>query len=362
MASEEKLEKNDDNKDDNKDDDDHEDDEVKIDEKQKKKKKKTKKKKKKKWEMEEYIGSVSIKLKIKFDVDRGQDGLKKAGWFCNRRGKIIAIDGGIKPTPNDCPDTFLVQEYISFILQDKLYYNLKLIEIMENEKLKVARSNIYISDNYNKKETILMVIPGTGIVNAGEFATSVAKFDNIIIGTAFPFIEWSIDKDIGLILFDPNTMSKHHENILDEIHCVHIFDSYIKPYLGNNISNILILAHSAGGRRTTYLLKERGDIIKNYIKKIAFTDIKDPKEQLFKYERNGEKDKVEIVKKIYKETSKNWVKTKTGKKLDEAIKKGAKSAICKKVSSGHSDHKYTTPSAYPSIVSWFEMSLNNNDV
>jgi len=356
-----------------------------------KKDKKKKKKKKKKWDLEEHLGSVEPpKLKIKFDANRGQDTLKQAGWWVNRRGKVVALDDGAAPTPNDCPETYVIQQYISYVLTDEQYYNYKLIRIKQNEELKVARANIYVSPDYNRRQTVLLVICGTGVVNAGEFATSVCKFDNIIVGSAFPFMEWARERDIGVVLFDPNTLSKHHENVLDEIHCVYVFDTYVKPYLAgaavnaddsnnnnnNNaddddekkntqadpatsvIQNLLILAHSAGGRRTTFLLKERGDIVQQYVKAIAFTDIKDPKEQLFKYQVNGadEKAKAQIAKKIYQECAVNWVKSKE-KKLDEPMKK-MKGAVCKRVSSGHSEHKYTTPNAYSSIVKFFDERQN----
>merc|ERR1719334_378382 len=80
----------------------------------------------------------------------------------------------------------------------------------------------------------------------------------------------------------------------------------------NAVENLLILAHSAGGKRTTYLLRERGAIIQRYIRAIAFTDIRDPKGQVFQ-SRKTHKEETKIIKEIYKDCARNWVKTKKGK-------------------------------------------------
>merc|ERR1711994_1160254 len=94
------------------------------------------------------------------------------------------------------------------------------------------------------------------------------------------------------------------------------------------------------------------------LRAIAFTDIKDPREDVYKYERSGFAEQCVTIRKLYKELGRNWIKTKTGKALDEKMKKGSKGALCLRVSSGHSDHKYTTPSAFPSVVKFFEEKLS----
>ena len=73
---------------------------------------------------------------------------------------------------------------------------------------------------------------------------------------------------------------------------------------------------------------------------------------------DGCKEQAAIIKSIYKQCARNWVKTKTGKALDAKMKKGAKTALVTRVSSGHSEHKYTTPSAYPSIIKFFDEKMN----
>merc|ERR1712013_34380 len=168
----------------------------------------------------------------------------------------------------------------------------------------------------------------------------------------------------------------------DKIHCVHVFDEYVKPFLSHqkkedydanedteskeeieedektgSVQNLVILAHSAGGRRTTHLLRERGQEMEAFLRAVAFTDIKDPREQVYTDERSGFADQCVTVRKIYQEMGRNWIKTKTGKALDEKMKKGSKGTLCLRLSSGHSDHKYTTPSAFPSIVKFFEEKL-----
>ena len=88
-----------------------------------KKYKQKKKKKQAKWDMEEHIGSVSVKLKTKFKAEHSsQEKLIKAGWQVNRRGKVMALNGD-KPTLNDCPETYLVQQFVSSVISSSDYYN-----------------------------------------------------------------------------------------------------------------------------------------------------------------------------------------------------------------------------------------------
>ena len=110
------------------------------------------------------------------------------------------------------------------------------------------------------------------------------------------------------------------------------------------------------------MLRERGSIIQRYIRAIAFTDIRDPKVSVFKWERDLQSavdytEQCKLIKRIYKECARNWIKTKRGKKLDAPCKM-EKGTLVERVSSGHADHKYTTPSAFPSVIRFFEEKMN----
>merc|ERR1712129_165529 len=101
-------------------------------------------------------------------------------------------------------------------------------------------------------------------------------------------------------------------------HCIHVFDTYVKPYLHASndnenkeedkdeqcVESLLILAHSAGGSRTAKLLYERGNIMKPCIKAIAFTDIGDPRMQVLNYTREVDKkddceERAKLITEIY---------------------------------------------------------------
>ena len=164
-------------------------------------------------------------------------------------------------------------------------------------------------------------------------------------------------------------------------HCVYVFDQFVQPYLKNKnsnsnstsddetmdekqdsnsvenkqkdnsdnshnrnsgIENILILAHSAGGRRTTNLLAKRGNVLKDYVRGIAFTDIADQQKNTMA---------APIAKQLYTTCAKNWVK---GYPLDEQVK--GKFRI-EKVGAGHQDHVYTSATAFTSIIKFFQDAI-----
>merc|ERR1712029_734572 len=53
---------------------------------------------------------------------------------------------------------------------------------------KIAKSRIYLSPQYNEKDTLLLLIPGSGAVRAGQWARSICINDNLAAGCMYPFI------------------------------------------------------------------------------------------------------------------------------------------------------------------------------
>eukprot|EP01084_Bolivina_argentea_P142982 251160_1 len=153
------------------------------------------------------IGSVKINLQLEFDENKGQQRLKKSGWFCNKNGKIVSFPDGINPTPNKCAYNHNIQKYIQFIFENE--YKMKRIEIAEDANNYIRRADIFVSDQYESKETLLIVIIGSGIVRAGVFACELCRLDNLSVGTAFAVLEWANKQDIGVVLCDPNGFGKY---------------------------------------------------------------------------------------------------------------------------------------------------------
>ena len=65
---------------------------------------------------------------------------------------------------------------------------------------KIAKSRIYLSPDYGEKETLLLLIPGSGAVRAGQWARSICINDNLAAGTMYPFFTESYKRDWGMII------------------------------------------------------------------------------------------------------------------------------------------------------------------
>eukprot|EP01084_Bolivina_argentea_P271934 462845_1 len=295
--------------------------------------------------------------------------LNKYGFHCNKNGKIVHIQplthdetlqhNPLLPLP-------VVHEFIQNIFQTQ--YKMNKISIQSKFENDILSSNIFISPNYQNKTTLLLIITGFGKINAGEWSTSICSKDNIIDGTAIPFISYAYTKNWGVILFDTNGIDnnkydqisekdKIYEKIhLGSVHCVDVFDKYITALCqhGNDkmiLESVVMLAHSAGGRNVTYLLEKRGTILGRYIKRIAFTDIKDPLDQIKQIKVKGVGT---MIKNIYKNCARNWVKTKQQLPLNNPIKSSKNKYVIQRFSAGHKEHKYTTSSAMSAILSFFD--------
>ena len=61
----------------------------------------------------------------------------------------------------------------------------------------VAKSRIYLSPNYGTKKTLLLLIPGSGAVRAGQWARSICINDNLAAGCMYPYIAEAFQRDWG---------------------------------------------------------------------------------------------------------------------------------------------------------------------
>ena len=62
---------------------------------------------------------------------------------------------------------------------------------------KLAKARIFLSPNYGEKETLLLLIPGSGAVRAGQWARSICINDNLAAGCMYPFIAEAYKRDWG---------------------------------------------------------------------------------------------------------------------------------------------------------------------
>merc|ERR1719334_1281837 len=96
---------------------------------------------------------------------------------------------------------------------------------------KVADSRIFVSPDHGNKETLLLLIPGSGAVRAGQWARSICINDNLAAGCMYPYIAEAYSRDWGLVLFDPNGRTSTGRVFSDE-HVSFVYEKYVElPFL-----------------------------------------------------------------------------------------------------------------------------------
>merc|ERR1712154_236686 len=208
----------------------------------------------------------------------------------------------------------------------------------------------YLSPNYGEKQTLLLLIPGSGAVRAGQWARSICINDNLAAGCMYPFIAEAYKRNWGVVLFDPNGRTDDGRVYSDE-HVTYVYDRYIEePFLSQKdckIQNVLIICHSAGGMATTRLLNNKTEYLLPRIRGVAGTDT------FFGKPLNKE------IQEVYNKRIVNWVTS------SQPLGTILSNTVPKRVSAGHQAHEYTSASAFPQIISYFDammkMSNQNNN-
>jgi len=233
----------------------------------------------------------------------------------------------------------------------KEYVKLTRIDTPELPKKSVAPSIIFTTPEYATKNTLVFMIPGSGVVRASQWARSICINDSLVDGTCIPFVNSARKRGWGVILCDPNARlmktAKDKGRVFPIQHCKYIFKNYVVDLLKKDecaIKNIFIVAHSAGGWCTTELLELYSPWLEehNLIKGIAFTDCGDPGQWVAK-----------PTMRLFRKYGRNWVGS--GKPLDTAI--NSDGCNVKRVSAGNPQHEWTSASAYQSILKFFDHNL-----
>merc|ERR1712087_1072226 len=96
---------------------------------------------------------------------------------------------------------------------------------------KVAKSRIFLSPDYGNKETLLLLIPGSGAVRAGQWARSICINDNLAAGCMYPYVAGAYSRDWGVVLFDPNGRTSTGRVFSDE-HVSFVYEKWVEqPFL-----------------------------------------------------------------------------------------------------------------------------------
>ncbi|CAB3403473.1 unnamed protein product [Caenorhabditis bovis] len=141
-------------------------------------------------------------------------------------------------------------EAITEEIYRQLEENLKLvkIDVKPKESKETNVGFVFASPDYHDMETLLVLIHGSGVVRAGQWARRLIINDNLEKGTQFPYIKAALDRKWGVLVLNTNHNSgeygklKYSENSVQ--HTINAFQYLINS---DKIKNIFVVAHSRGG-------------------------------------------------------------------------------------------------------------------
>lgn len=213
------------------------------------------------------------------------------------------------------------------------------------------KCNIFISqDFYTNQERCLLLIQGAGAVRAGQWARSVCINAKLTEGTVFPALDFAQTHGFSTITFNPNMNYVDKRPIPGshsmEVHSLFVWKNYIRKCPANSL---FIIAHSCGGMCTTELLRVYENEFTERVKAVAFTD-----------SVHGGVHGSLAAKKHLGKVSVDFVASHLPLKAPVRPLEGSYNG-CVCVSSGHNKHEYTTGSAMPAIVEFFEGMLETGE-
>lgn len=279
--------------------------------------------------------------------------MKKLGYAFNSDGQLRKINNN--GLPGDEPFQFNVSdqhqecqahyEKLGAAITDYIYHLLetetKLTRLLVPKNAKNG-TFIFASKDYDKKDTLLVLIHGSGAVRAGQWARSLIINENLDMGTQIPYIKKAVSKDYGVLVLNTNDNctpegKKIKNSESAEEHALYVWQTYISS---SKTQNIVIIAHSYGGVVTVYLADKLKSEFESRVKAIAFTD------SVHGYSN------IKITD-YMKKTAKNWISS--SEPLDTPMKTPEYDIV--RVSAGNLKHEMTSYSCIESVFKFIEERL-----
>lgn len=238
----------------------------------------------------------------------------------------------------------VILSYVQEVMRVKYLQKEVLIPEMPAEG---PKCNIFLSqDFFTNSDRCLLLIQGAGAVRAGQWARSVCINAKLTEGTVFPALDFAQTHGFSTITFNPNMNYLENKPIPGshsmEVHSLFVWKNYIRR---SPATSLFIIAHSCGGMCTTELLRGYETEFIERVKAVAFTD-----------SVHGGVHGSSAAKKHLGKVSVDFVASHLPLKAPVRTLEGSYNG-CVCVSSGHNKHEYTTGSAMPAIVEFFETML-----
>ncbi|XP_066511219.1 cotranscriptional regulator ARB2A homolog isoform X1 [Hoplias malabaricus] len=260
------------------------------------------------------------------------------------------------------------------------------------------KSFIYLSeDALTNTDKLLVLIQGSGVVRAGQWARRLIINDDLDSGTQIPFINRAMKEGYGVVVLNPNEnfldvekvpdfeqnvadsldepaekrerrderegkkkkdfyekyrnpqkeIDREHipirENSSPEEHTLYVWDNFISKSLAKNI---FVVAHSYGGLCFVELMIQREDEVKPRVTAVAMTD---------SVHNVWHQEAGRSVQDWLKENCCNWVSS--SEPLDTQV--DAMLPDCLRLSAGTERHELTSWRSFHSIFKFFDKHLEH---
>lgn len=255
------------------------------------------------------------------------------------------------------------------------------------------KSFIYMSeDALTNQDKLLVLIQGSGVVRAGQWARRLIINEDLDSGTQIPFIKKAVQEGYGVIVLNPNENALEVEKVGDpsadawdepaekrerkeecegkkkkdgyekyrnpqkeretkripirensspEEHTLYVWDHFISRSLAKNI---FVVAHSYGGLSFVELMIQREDDVMSRVRAVAMTD---------SVHNVWHQDPSRSTKDWLKERCCNWVSS--PEPLDTPV--DSLLPDCRRRSAGTERHELTSWNSFKSIFRFFNEHL-----
>ncbi|MCJ8746812.1 hypothetical protein PDJAM_G00146060 [Pangasius djambal] len=285
----------------------------------------------------------------------------------------------------------IITQYVYELLEKdcKLRKEMLPVDATESE----PKSFIYMSeDALTNQDKLLVLIQGSGVVRAGQWARRLIINEDLDSGTQIPFIKKAMQEGYGVIVLNPNENALEVEKVGDpstdtwdepaekrerkeecegkkkkdgyekyrnpqkeretkripirensspEEHTLYVWDHFISR---SRAKNIFVVAHSYGGLSFVELMIQREDDVMSRVRAVAMTD---SVHNLWHQEASRS------IREWLKERCCNWVSS--SEPLDTPV--DSLLPDCRRCSAGTERHELTSWNSFKSIFRFFNEHL-----
>ncbi|XP_016959862.2 FAM172 family protein homolog CG10038 [Drosophila biarmipes] len=282
--------------------------------------------------------------------------LKKFGYAFNKEGVLRKIDPATGE-PGEEPYSYNVSDDPAE--NERHYQNLAnqipeiVYELLEKNGLcrtyipfdKDPQRSTFVFSQPSKllqSKKLLVLIHGSGLVNAGQWARSLIINNSLDHGSQLPYVRKAQKLGYDLLITNANDCTRFYNGKKNPIkgvetsveHMKYVWKNIVLP---SNPESVAIVAHSYGGCLTLDLVERFSDFFKESVFAIAFTDAAMGSPQA--------KNRDYLC-----EVSCDWVASSSP--LDTPVSESKKSI--RKVSAGHTKHEWTSHSAIDPVFKFIE--------